>query len=143
MPWKFGFPLKKSIQIRSSLTWRHVRKYEICVTMRTYLKSLFKTNISSQLSLRISYSGTFSKSNSPQRQPARCIFQYCSSIIWKIPVMKCNFCKFVCNALLFLTTGTKELYFITSFCWTTTHFFYKNTIILAEPQYTCIRKISY
>ena len=50
--------LKKSIKIRSFLTWRHSK------------------NISLQLSLRSNHSAIFLKQGRPKKQPSICIFQY-------------------------------------------------------------------
>ena len=42
------------------------------------------------------------------------LFFTCGEILWRIPVMECNFSKFVCNALQLWTTAREELYFITA-----------------------------
>ena len=54
----------KSLNTCSSLPLLHGRKCELCVTIRA-----FKISISSQLPLRRSHSGIFSKSNCPQGRP--------------------------------------------------------------------------
>ena len=74
--------------------------------------------ISSQLPLRSSNSGMFSKYNYSQKQPSRCYFQYrCSELMVKVfgkyLWWSAIFSKFACNALI---TVADKLYFFPSFC---------------------------
>lgn len=90
----------------SSLGWYHYKKYKICVT-----KELLK---------RSSHSRRFRKYNCSQKQPLRCIFQYCYSklvvnflkkYMWWSAILS----KFLSKTFLDLTTGAVALYFVISF----------------------------
>ena len=114
--------LKKSTKISSCLTWRHDVKCRLCVIIRTY-----KMNISLQLPLRSSHSGMFSKNNCPWKQPCHLELLYNTAVLNLRSNSLQNTCDrvqllvklYVTNAFLLLTTVAEELYFIVSFCWTT------------------------
>ena len=103
--------LKKYIKIYSSLTWRHDGKCRLCVTIWTY-----KMNISSQLPLRSSHSGMFSKNNCPWKQPCHLELLYNTAVLNLRSNSLQNTCDrvqflvklYVTNAFPLLTTGAES-----------------------------------
>ena len=64
-------------------------------------RNVFKRNSSAEAAIKMHFSIS--------------VFCTCGEILWKIPVMECNFSKFACNSLQLWTTAAEELYFITAF----------------------------
>ena len=97
---------KQSVNICSSLTWRHGKKCKIFVTSGT-----FKMNIPLQLPLRSSHSRLFSKNICPQKQPSRSIYQCrCSELV-------VNFFENTCDRVQFLVNFHVTLPALDNWCW--------------------------
>ena len=87
----------------------------VLVHLKRYYKNMYIIALSCFLThFYLAWKGTLRPEAAIKMHFSISLFCTCSEILWKIPMMECNFSKFACNALQLWTTAAEELNFITA-----------------------------